>query len=97
MASFPPPENLELSPGVPVGNYVIEALLGRGAEGSVYLARDSLLGRQVALKTLRMAEAGETRGVEEARMLAGLEHPNLVRANSACAKPSTWWPKPRVG
>lgn len=91
MASLPPIGNLELAPGTQVSNYVIEAPLGRGAQGSVYLARDSLLGRQVALKTLRGGEAGETSGVEEARMLATLEHPNLVRVYHATRQQGVWF------
>lgn len=91
MASILPPDNLELAPGTPVANYVVEALLGQGAQGSVYLARDSLLGRYVALKTLRGGEAGETRGVEEARLLASLEHPNLVRVYHAIRQQGVWF------
>ena len=91
MVSLPPPDNLDLSPGMPVGNYVIESFLGRGAEGAVYLARDSLLGRHVALKTLRGGEVGETRGVEEARILASLEHPNLVRVYHAFRQQGVWF------
>ncbi len=68
-----------LGPGTHLGAYVIERHLGQGAEGNVFLARDSVLGRRVALKTLRAGTAGATRGVEEARMMASLEHPNIVR------------------
>jgi serine/threonine protein kinase len=77
--------------GTVVANYVVEDLLGRGTEGCVYLARDSLLGRQVALKTLREGVVGETRGVEEARMLAGLEHPNIVRVYHARRHDGVWF------
>ncbi|HYQ01323.1 MAG TPA: serine/threonine-protein kinase [Polyangiaceae bacterium] len=91
MASFSPTDNLELAPGTQVSNYVIEAIVGRGAQGFVYLARDSLLGRHVALKTLRGGEVGETSGVEEARMLATLEHPNLVRVYHATRQQGVWF------
>lgn len=74
-----------------IGSYVIEELLGQGTEGSVYVARDSLLGRQVALKTLRVAEVGETRGVEEARMLSLLEHQHIVRVYHARRHQGVWY------
>lgn len=80
-----------LEPGTVIANYVVEELLGHGTEGCVYVARDSLLGRQVALKTLRVVEVGETRGVEEARMLAGLEHPNVVRVFHARRHHGIWY------
>jgi eukaryotic-like serine/threonine-protein kinase len=79
------------SPGATVANYVIEELLGEGAEGAVFVARDSLLGRRVAMKTLRAAEVGETRGVEEARILASLEHPHIVRVYHARRHRGVWY------
>jgi serine/threonine protein kinase len=80
-----------MEPGVVIGSYVIEELLGQGTEGSVYVARDSLLGRQVALKTLRVAEVGETRGVEEARLLSTLEHQHIVRVYHARRHQGVWY------
>lgn len=85
------PNSTDLAPGTQVADYVIEALLGQGAQGSVYLARDALLGRRVALKTLRSGTQDETRGVEEARLLAALEHPNLVRVYHAMRHHGTWF------
>ena len=38
--------------GVTIGGYQVEALIGRGAMGAVYLARDVKLNRLVALKVL---------------------------------------------
>jgi serine/threonine protein kinase len=87
----PNAEDLRIVPGTLIANYVVEELLGQGTEGSVYVARDSLLGRQVALKTLRIAEVGETRGVEEARLLAALEHPNVVRVLHARRHQGIWF------
>lgn len=61
--------------------YEIGELIGEGGMGSVYLARDRELDRDVALKVLRdpapMAEERE-RIVREARILASLEHPGIV-------------------
>ncbi|HUJ63762.1 MAG TPA: serine/threonine-protein kinase, partial [Kofleriaceae bacterium] len=65
---------LDLSVG---GRYVIEALLGRGGMGSVYLARDVTLGREVALKLHRAGSGGE-RLHREAVAMAKLAHPNVV-------------------
>jgi eukaryotic-like serine/threonine-protein kinase len=84
-------DELRVESGTTIANYVVEELLGQGTEGSVYVARDSLLGRQVALKTLRIAEVGETRGVEEARLLASLEHPNVVRVLHARRHQGVWF------
>ena len=72
-----------LAEGTSVGPYRIVALLARGGMGDVYRATDPRLGRDVALKTLTSAERGDGRAVErflqEARMTASLDHPNIVR------------------
>src|SRR5438034_7647691 len=64
------------------GRYRIERLLGRGGMADVYLARDVELGRPVAVKVLaeRLAgdEAFRKRFLREARLAAGLSHPNVV-------------------
>jgi len=65
-----------------IGRYRIEAELGRGAMGVVYRARDPVLGRRVALKTihetLSAAESYRRRFFAEARAAAGLSHPGIV-------------------
>jgi serine/threonine protein kinase len=65
-----------------VGRFEIERVLGQGGFGIVYLARDPLLGRKVALKVPRLhAQASEPlreRFRREARATAALEHPNIV-------------------
>lgn len=63
-------------------SYDIIRPLGRGGMGEVYLARDSRLDRQVALKTLRGDLAGTESEPElrrEAQLLAQLNHPNIVQ------------------
>jgi eukaryotic-like serine/threonine-protein kinase len=69
--------------GTLVGPYRIVALLARGGMGDVYRATDPRLGRDVALKTLPDNERGNANAVErflqEARITATLDHPNVVK------------------
>jgi len=63
-----------------LGSYRIERLLGRGGMGVVYLAYDTILHRQVALKVVSgdaNGEASRTRLLREARNAAALNHPNI--------------------
>jgi fibro-slime domain-containing protein len=67
-----------------IGRYAIEKVLGAGSMGVVYQAHDPQLRRTVALKVLRAdPEGGATalrdRVLAEARALARLTHPNVVR------------------
>ncbi len=68
------------------GRYQALKLLGSGGMGAVYLARDELLGRDVAVKTIRAmpmtgmaAEMFRARFMNEARAIASLTHANIVR------------------
>jgi eukaryotic-like serine/threonine-protein kinase len=68
-------------PVVPGGRYEILDVVGQGGMGTVYRARDVVLGREVALKVLRPETADEglaERLRREARILARLEHPGIV-------------------
>ena len=62
-------------------HYFVEAKLGVGGMGEVYLARDLTLGRKVALKLLDSVLAGDAssraRFLREARLAASLDHPNI--------------------
>ncbi len=64
------------------GHYDVEKVLGHGGFGSVYLARDTKLGRQVVLKVLHPHLAADQGMVQrfmgEARAMALLDHPNIV-------------------
>jgi TolB-like protein len=71
-----------LNPGTRLGRYEIRSHLGAGGMGEVYLARDSRLDRDVALKILPDAFAGDPdrmrRFEQEARAASGLNHPNII-------------------
>ena len=74
-----------------LGRYRLERELGRGAMGTVYLAEDPTIGRQVAIKTLPLQsdyEDGEqeqvaTRFLQEAEAVGRLTHPNIVSIHDA--------------
>src|SRR5205085_8189202 len=64
-----------------IGSYEILSLLGIGGMGEVYRARDTRLGRYVAIKILPAAFTSHpdrlARFAREARVLASLNHPNI--------------------
>jgi serine/threonine protein kinase len=62
------------APEVSGTRYELISILGRGGMGVVYLARDTVLDREVALKVIERP-AGDA---NEARILARLEHPGIV-------------------
>jgi hypothetical protein len=71
-----------------LGRYAIEELLGEGGMGRVYRARDTQLGRPVALKLVRGGDpehSGQlaTRLMREAQAMARLSHPNVVNVYDA--------------
>ena len=68
---------MALEAGTRLGPYEIIAPLGAGGMGEVYRARDSRLGRDVALKILP-DPSYRTRFEQEARAIAALNHPNIL-------------------
>jgi serine/threonine-protein kinase len=66
-----------------IGHYRIIAAIGAGGMGEVYRARDTKLGRDVAIKVLPPAFAADvgrmSRFEREARVLASLNHPNIAQ------------------
>ena len=81
VAELVSPPAPRLTPGSSVGPYRIERLLGVGGMGEVYRARDTTLGRDVAIKILPRIFTADperlARFEREARMLAALNHPNI--------------------
>jgi eukaryotic-like serine/threonine-protein kinase len=77
-----------VDPVVPkrIGRYEVERLLGQGGMGRVWLARDTVLGRRVAIKVLRddlalppaVKDELIVRMGHEARAAAAVSHPNIV-------------------
>src|SRR5262245_39891656 len=63
-----------------VGRYLVETLVGTGAMGEVYEAREPRLGRRVALKVMRKGAtpSANQRLLREAQAAAAFEHPNAV-------------------
>jgi serine/threonine protein kinase len=69
-----------------IGRYEVERLLGQGGMGRVWLARDTVLGRRVAIKVLRddlalpptVRDELIVRMGHEARAAAAVSHPNIV-------------------
>ena len=67
-----------------LGNYALLDLLGRGGMGSVFLARHRTMNRRVALKVVSKQVGKDPASLErflaEARLIASLDHPNIVQA-----------------
>jgi Tol biopolymer transport system component len=73
---------MSLTPGARLGAYEVVALLGAGGMGEVYRARDTRLGRDVAIKVIPAALSSDPdrlqRFEQEARATATLNHPNIL-------------------
>src|SRR5688572_10147298 len=82
---------MNLEPGARFGHYEVLAPLGKGGMGEVYRARDTALGRDVALKILPELFAADAdrlaRFEREAQALASLNHPNIAQVYAIAAIP----------
>ena len=67
--------------------YELEDAIGRGGMGQVWRATDTVLGREVAVKTIDLRtvpdESGAARFEREARVTAGMSHPNIVTVHDS--------------
>src|SRR4051812_4006017 len=82
---------MALVAGTRIGPYEIVSVLGAGGMGEVYRARDTKLGRDVAVKVLPSSFSTDTdrlsRFEREARLLASLNHPNIGAIYSIVSLP----------
>ena len=72
----------ELTPGTEFAGCRIEAIRGRGGMGVVYRAREISLDRAVAIKLINDDLAGDAQAIRrferEARLMASIDHPNVI-------------------
>ncbi|OFW15662.1 MAG: hypothetical protein A3H29_18405 [Acidobacteria bacterium RIFCSPLOWO2_02_FULL_67_21] len=84
---------MSLGPGTRLGPYEIQSALGAGGMGEVYRARDTRLGRDVAVKVLPATASTDPerlrRFEQEARAAAALSHPNILAVYDIGRHPST--------
>ena len=87
-----PSSGTQLDSGAMIGAYRIEGLIGAGGMGEVYRARDTKLGREVAIKILPSSFAADPERVRrferEARLLAALNHPHIAAIHNFEESPS---------
>src|SRR5215472_11715844 len=81
-----------------LGRYEVLSELGKGAMGVVYLAKDPVIGRMVAIKTIRASTMGDDdaesrefreRFIREAQTAGILSHPNIVTIHDIGEDPET--------
>ncbi len=77
------------------GRYSLDREIGRGGMGAVWLGRDEVLGRQVAIKRIGMAPGGSSpdllRAEREARLAARLNHPHVVAVFDLVTEDDAQW------
>jgi len=87
-AGDPPSEVPRHAADTTIDQYKVLRLLGRGAMAEVYFARDSVLGRKVALKLIFVGANSPAAAIDsftqEARVLAQFNHPNILRERPGC-------------
>ncbi len=77
------------------GRYSLDREVGRGGTGAVWLGRDEVLGRPVALKRIGLLPGADrtdlTRAEREAKLSARLHHPHVVSIFDAVVDTDSWW------
>jgi len=101
-AARPSPERggRSIGPGFRFGRYVIRASIGQGGMGSIYLADDPVIGREVAVKVITMRpDMGveqerqyRERFLREAQAAGSLVHPNIVAVHDIGQDPTVGCP-----
>src|SRR5215469_14445096 len=86
---------MPLAPGSRLGPYEVVGSLGSGGMGEVWRARDTRLGREVAIKILPADVASDPgrlkRFEKEARSASALNHPNIVTIYDIGSLDSIHW------
>ncbi len=99
--AFARAERGSLVPGHRLGRYEIVAPIGAGGMGEVYKARDTRLGRDVAIKVLPAQFASDPerlrRFEQEARAVAALSHPNILAVFDVGSAPMSFRVPPQRG
>jgi serine/threonine-protein kinase len=72
-----------LSPDETVGSFVVERFLGNGGFAEVYRVRHRFLDSRFAMKVMKACVDDMAEEMKEAQMLAGLDHPHIVRVTYA--------------
>ncbi len=84
-----------LAAGHRLGPYEILTPLGKGGMGEVYRARDTRLGREVAIKVLPESLASDPERLRrfetEARLVSALSHPNIITVYDVGTSGATWY------
>src|SRR5262249_44245900 len=90
-----PPSEPDPRVGQSIGKYLLQRLLGKGGMGAVYLAEDTVLGRQVAIKLiseqLSLDQEAAGRFQREARLVSQINHPNVVTVYEADQAGGNWF------
>ncbi len=82
----PLPVNTAWLASLAEAGYKIQQLIGQGGMASVYLAEDTRLERQVAIKLVEFGDHDPAEGLQEARLLARLNNPHIVQIHDVLAK-----------